>query len=61
MFDPVALTFSNVTASAGFSGASLVPDGRVVFAPYTAANVGVLQTFTPASIQLCLSPYFNKF
>ena len=65
MFDPVARTYSNlvsVGAVAGkYSGGSLLPDGRVIMAQYNASNVGVLNMRTPASIEFCRSPYFNKF
>jgi streptogramin lyase len=62
MFDTVALTFSNaVPAASGFAGATLLPSGQVVFVPFSSANVGVLDTFTPAPQEFCLSPYFNKF
>ncbi|BAT22666.1 hypothetical protein [Yellowstone lake phycodnavirus 3] len=65
MIDPIALTTSNAAAVGGsgsslFSGGTLLPDGRVVFAPYNSMNVGVLSTFTPAPVEFCLSPYFNK-
>ena len=61
LFDPVALTFSNVAeCPGGFSGGSLLPDGRVVMCPWTSANVGVVQTLAPApSKDFCLAPYFN--
>jgi hypothetical protein len=62
MFDPGALTVSNVqTGAGGFSGATLVPSGQVVFSPLFGANVGVLNTMVPAPPEWCLSPYFNKF
>ena len=65
MFDPVAQTYSNlvsVGATAGkYSGGTLLPDGRVIMAQYNASNVGILNTSTPASLEFCRSPYFNKF
>jgi hypothetical protein len=65
MFDPVALTYSNSTSTGtsgiAFSGATLLPSGQVVFTPSDSANVGILDTFTSASTDFCLSPYFNKF
>ena len=65
MFDPVALTYSNCaqvgSGTGKFSGCSLVPDGRVVFVPSASANVGVLSTSTPAPVEFCRAPYFNKF
>jgi hypothetical protein len=66
MFDPGALTVSNVQPRAigdadGFRGATLVPSGQVVFSPLFVANVGVLNTMVPVSREFCLSPYFNKF
>lgn len=65
MFDPVARTYSNlvsVGATAGkYAGGTLLPDGRVVMAQYNASNVGILNTRTPASLEFCRSPYFNKF
>jgi hypothetical protein len=61
LFDPVALTFSNVVdCPGGFSGGSLLPDGRVVMCPWTSGNVGVVQTLAPApSKEFCSAPYFN--
>ena len=66
MVDPVALTFSNISCgyyggALQFSGGSLLPDGRVVMCPTSSGNVGILNTFTPAPREFCLSPYFNKF
>jgi hypothetical protein len=64
MFDPVALTYSNSTptgtSNVAFSGGTLIPNGHVVFAPAGSTNVCVLYTMTPASTEICLSPYFNK-
>lgn len=66
MVDPVALTFSNISCgyyggTTQFSGGSLLPDGRVIMCPASSGNVGILNTFTPAPREFCLSPYFNKF
>ncbi|BAT22665.1 hypothetical protein [Yellowstone lake phycodnavirus 3] len=65
MFDPGALTVSNIQPKAigadGFRGATLVPSGQVIFSPFATANVGVLNTMVPAPPEWCLSPYFNKF
>jgi hypothetical protein len=65
MFDPVARTYSNLvsvgTVAGKYSGGTLLPDGRVIMAQYNASNVGILNTITPASIEFCRSPYFNKF
>jgi hypothetical protein len=67
LFDPIAITYSNLVTSLDpsvfnkFYGATLVPDGRVVFTPMASQNVAVLSTFTPAPVEFCLSPYFNKF
>jgi hypothetical protein len=62
MFDPSAMVYSNSTASGGnFSSATLIPSGQVVFCPSGSANVGLLDTMTPAPPEWCLSPYFNKF
>jgi hypothetical protein len=62
MFDPVQLTFSNLTGTAsGYTGATLVPDGRVVFTPSTSSNVSVLDTQVPVDPAFCQSPLFNKF
>ena len=68
MYDPTNLTptgYSNCVNVGGvgtghISGATLIPDGRVIFAPYDSDNVVVLNTLTPAPIEMCLSPYFNK-
>jgi hypothetical protein len=66
MFDPVAFSFSNCAATGGFGvqkfrGGTLLPDGRIVFCPFSSKNVSMLDTFTPAPVEFCLSPYFNKF
>jgi hypothetical protein len=63
MVDPINLTYSNIPASMGFmAGCTLLPSGQVVFTPATAsANVGILNTMTPAPIEFCLGPYLNKF
>ena len=64
MIDPSALVSSiiiNFPTAGLFSGATLVPSGQVVFCPSGSANVGVLDTFTLAPQEMCLSPYFNKF
>ena len=66
MVDPVALTHSNIacgypSGSANFNGGTLLPDGRVVLCPYLSGDVGILNTFTPAPREFCLSPYFNKY
>jgi hypothetical protein len=64
MFDPVALTYSNSTptrtSNVAFSGGTLIPNGQVVFTPAGSTNVSTLYTMTPASTEMCLSPYFNK-
>jgi hypothetical protein len=64
MIDPVALTYSNIAPFAGATGCRrgvLVPDGRII-APRNDANVIFgIGGFGPASTELCLSPYFNKF
>lgn len=66
-FDPVALTYSNLTvgglgtAANKFYGATLIPDGKVVFTPMAVQNVCTLGTFAPAPPEFCLSPYFNRF
>jgi streptogramin lyase len=64
MVDPTGLSASTLLSGIptnSFSGATLVPSGQVVFTPYAAANVVVLDTMTPAPPEWCLSPYFNKF
>jgi hypothetical protein len=51
-----------LTGSIYGSGATLVPDGRVIFAPRntTSGSVGVLDTMSPAPREFCLHPFFNK-
>jgi len=65
MFDPAALTVSNIQPKAigadGFRGATLIPTGQVIFSPLGTANVGVLNMMVPAPPEFCISPYFNKF
>jgi hypothetical protein len=64
MVDPNVLSASTVLSGIptnSFSGATLIPSGQVVFTPYSSANVGILDTMTPAPQEFCLSPYFNKF
>jgi hypothetical protein len=62
MVDPINLTYSNIPASMGsMAGCTLLPSGQVVFVPGSAsANVGLLNTMTPAPIEFCLGPYLNK-
>lgn len=65
MFDSATLTYSNSTpvgrAGLNFMSGTLVPSGQVVFAPWDSQNVAVLNTLTPSTREICLSPYFNKF
>jgi hypothetical protein len=65
MIDPVALTYSNSTPVGGlttkFFGGSLTVSGQVVFAPSSAANVGIINTMVPAPQEFCMNPLFNKF
>lgn len=65
MFDSATLTYSNSTpvgaAALNFMSGTLVPSGQVVFAPWDSQNVAVLNTLTPSTREICLSPYFNKF
>ena len=61
MVDPKVLSASTILSGISFSGATLVPSGQVVFCPSVSANVGILDTMTPAPHEFCLSPYFNKF
>ena len=65
MFDTFTSTYSNSSAVSApgisqYAGCSIIPDGRVVFTPFASGNVGVLNTLTPAPIEFCLAPYFNK-
>ena len=64
LFNPLTSTFSTFGISqtgSKFASAILVPDGRVVCPPFTYANVGVISTVTPAPVEFCRSPYFNKY
>ena len=66
MFNPYSGTFSTFgpaqTAANKFTGSVLVPDGRVVCVPYIgSANVGIINTLTPAPVEFCLSPYINNY
>jgi hypothetical protein len=50
------VTYAN---SPAMGGGTLIPDGRIIFsALYGAA---MLDTRTPASMEFCLHPFFNKF
>ena len=67
LVDPDKLTYSNITPTSGIAqtnpyvGGSLAIDGRVVFCPFNATNVAVLNTTTPVpSREFSLAPYFNK-
>jgi hypothetical protein len=65
MFDTYTLGYSNSSRVSApsitqYTGCSVIPDGRVVFAPFSSGNVGVLNTITPAPVEFCLAPYFNK-
>ena len=60
-------TFTNISGTGIFfanssvgGGATLIPDGRVIFPPSSLA-VGILDTMTPAPLEFCLHPFFNKF
>jgi hypothetical protein len=64
--DPIRLTYSNIIPQSAFGtgafrGGTLLPDGRVIFCPYDATNVAGIQSLTPAPVEFCRSPYFNKF
>jgi hypothetical protein len=64
--DPIRLTYSNIVPQSAFGansfrGGTLLPDGRVIFCPYDATNVAGIQSLTPAPVEFCRSPYFNKF
>lgn len=63
MIDPVALTYSNATAYNGpiCRGGVLIPDGRIVSPRADANIIHTIGGFGPASVEFCLSPYFNKF
>ena len=64
--DPIRLTYSNIVPQSvfganAFRGGTLLPDGRVIFCPFDATNVAGIQSLTPAPVEFCRSPYFNKF
>ena len=64
--DPIRLTYSNIVPQSAFGtgafrGGTLLPDGRVIFCPFVASNVAGIQSLTPAPVEFCRSPYFNKF
>lgn len=65
MIDPVNMTYSNIAGVGGttttdkYYGGTLLPSGQVIFCPWQ-GNVGILNTFTPAPREMCLSPYFNR-
>ena len=65
IFNPATNAFSTIAAGAPGSGAHsggvLLPDGRVVFVPHNSTTVGIFQTNIPASKELCLHPFFNKW
>jgi hypothetical protein len=61
MFDPSTMMYSNSTPTgSGFTAATLVPSGQVIFGPGT-SNLGIFDTMAPVSSEFCLSPYLNKF
>ena len=62
IYNPTTNTFtSELSANSGvYRGGLLLPNGNVVLVPST-ANVGILTTNLRAPIEMCLSPYFNKF
>jgi hypothetical protein len=66
MFDPGALTYSNIVSQSGvaqtgsYFGGSLSVDGRVIFCPHNSTNVACITTTTPCTAELRLAPYFNK-
>jgi hypothetical protein len=65
--DPIRRTYSNIVpqsafvGTGSFRGGTLLPDGRVIFCPFVASNVAGIQSLTPAPVEFCRSPYFNKF
>jgi len=65
VYDPLRSTYSTGgfigSGTTKLVGGSLMLDGRGIFAPYSYANVVVLNTIGSAPPELCLSPYLNKF
>jgi len=64
MLDPVALRVSNIQikwTNGGNRPGRLVPGGRIIFSPDTTGAIGILNMTTPAPVEFCISPYFNKF
>jgi len=66
IFNPTKNTYSAVAISTtptapSYRGGVLLPDGRVVFVPYSAGVVGIFSNNIPASRELCLHPFFNKY
>jgi len=63
MFSPSTLTYSNITPYSSTTVVRrgvLVPDGRII-CPRAAYNtIFAIDSFVPAPIEFCLSPYFNK-
>jgi hypothetical protein len=55
------MTFANASPTeTTFSGVTLIPNGEAIFCP-TNGQIGVYDGHTPAAIEFCRSPYFNKF
>ena len=70
MFSPSTFTYSNLVTLSGFltggpqcRGCVLRPDGKVVFVMNNSdlKRIVMLNMNTPAPIEMCLSPFFNKF
>jgi hypothetical protein len=78
IFDPSDRNFTTIDISdkisghSKYSGGVLGPDGKIVFAPYTVDNIGILELENrdlayevsggiPEAWSSLLSPHFNKY
>ena len=64
IFNPKTSTFTTIAGAPGnnaYAGGVLLPDGRVVLVPQNTNKIGILNTGMSAPVEMCLSPYCNKF
>jgi hypothetical protein len=58
IYDPITNTLQDGPDTSNYGGAVLIPDGRVILVP--GSNIGIYLTNTPAPVEFCLHPCFNK-
>jgi streptogramin lyase len=64
LFNPTTNSFTTLSGAPGvdaYSAGVLLPDGRVVLVPLLSSVIGIFHQSIPASPEMCLHPFFNKF